>query len=258
MAVVLVLFLWTSDLGVRRSEWVPIVVGIVLIVFGFVLLMCCREYANRQSHKKRLMLITIFEQLENNNLRDTENGIRVGKDAAWIEFGNKALLEKWKPAVLSVVTAKPGQSAPPKTTTTTTQFQQQPVQQQPVQQQVYVQPTQPVAPLVTTTTTTTTTEVLAQPQDNRVVLVENNGVRTANTNIIESTPPRTIQTSFIVSPANQDSERSGRPAANSEAEEVPGAAEGGPGIAADRVRHPSSAALIRWPIRVRGARPSAN
>lgn len=252
--MVLVLFLWTSDLGVRRSEWVPIVVGIVLIVFGFVLLMCCREYANRQSHKKRLMLITIFEQLESNNLRDTENGIRVGKDAAWIELGNKALLEKWKPAVLSVVTAKPGQSAPPKTTTTTTQFQQQ-----PVQQQVYVQtPQQPVAPLVTTTTTTTTTEVLAQPQDNRVVLVENNGVRTAQTNIIESTPPRTIQTSFIVSTANQDSERRGRPAADSEAEEVPGAAEGGPGLAADRVRHPSSAALIRWPVRVRGARPSAN
>lgn len=190
----MILFLWTNDLGVRRSEWVPIVAGIVLIVFGFVLLMCCREYANRQSHKKRLMLITIFEQIENNNLRDTENGIRVGKDAAWIELGNKALLEKWKPAVLSVVTAKPGQSAPPKTTTTTTNYQQPQVQTQPVQQQpVYVQPVQPVqqpiAPLVTTTTTTTTTQN---------VLVENNGLRTTPTTLIESTPQK-IQTSMIVS-----------------------------------------------------------
>lgn len=69
--------------------WVPIVAGVLGIIFGIILLLCCREYANQLSARKRDLLYKALSDIEEKDLKDTELGIRSGKEGAWIELGNK-------------------------------------------------------------------------------------------------------------------------------------------------------------------------
>lgn len=76
----------------KGVEWVPVIAGVLGIIFGVVLLLCCREGANRLSWRKRMLLYSVLDNIEDKELKDTELGIRAGKEGAWIELGNKAVL----------------------------------------------------------------------------------------------------------------------------------------------------------------------
>lgn len=89
IVAVILLIVFAEDVGMKDYAWVPIVGGIIAIIFGIVLLCCCREGANRLSWRKRMLLFTTLESIEEKDLKDTELGIRAGKEGAWIELGNK-------------------------------------------------------------------------------------------------------------------------------------------------------------------------
>ncbi len=167
-AVILIIFAFPKDTGTDGYAWVTIIGGFIAIIFGFVLLMCCKVYANKMSWRKRLLLYSVCEDIENTNLNGSAVGIKPGKEAAWIELGNKASLGKYhltedrfKPYYIPTADNKPPtvtnttiveQNKPqPSTTTTsvtnttTTQVQREPVQtvtvttqQQPVQTSTFV------------------------------------------------------------------------------------------------------------------------
>lgn len=91
MAVIL-LCVYAENVGMKGVEWVPVIAGVLGIIFGVVLLLCCREGANRLSWRKRMLLYSVLDNIEDKELKDTELGIRAGKEGAWIELGNKAVL----------------------------------------------------------------------------------------------------------------------------------------------------------------------
>lgn len=88
------LIVFASDVGMNGVEWVPVIGCIIAIFFGLVLLLCCREGANRLSWRKRMLLYGVLDSIEEKELKDTELGIRAGSEGAWIELGNKASLGK--------------------------------------------------------------------------------------------------------------------------------------------------------------------
>lgn len=69
---------------------VPLVGGILAIIFGIILLLCCREGANRLSWRKRMLMYSTLDEIEDEKLKNTDYGIRAGKEGAWIEVGTKA------------------------------------------------------------------------------------------------------------------------------------------------------------------------
>lgn len=84
------LLIFPNDGGIKGYEWAPIVGCVIAILFGIFLLLCCKINADKLSWRKRLLMYSALEDLEQVNLRDTALGIRPGKEGAWIELGNKA------------------------------------------------------------------------------------------------------------------------------------------------------------------------
>ena len=85
------LMVFSGDVGMGSGYWwVPLVAGILGLIFGIVLLMCCKEGANRLSWRKRMLMYSALDDIENEKLKNTEYGIRAGKEGAWIEVGHKA------------------------------------------------------------------------------------------------------------------------------------------------------------------------
>lgn len=72
--------------------WAPIVAGVIGIIFGVILLLCCREGANRLSWRKRMILYGKLDEIEQKELKNTGLGMRAGKDGAWIELGRSEAL----------------------------------------------------------------------------------------------------------------------------------------------------------------------
>ena len=91
-AVLLISLVWPSEFGVKSYEWIVIVGGVIAIIFGVVLLICTKKYADQLAWEKRLEMFGVLDRLEQVNLKDTGDGIRPGKDGAWIEYGPKANL----------------------------------------------------------------------------------------------------------------------------------------------------------------------
>ncbi len=91
-AVLLITLLWPSEFGVKSYEWVVVVGGIIAIIFGVVLLICTKKNADELAWQKRLEMFGVLDRFEQVNLKDTGDGIRPGKDGAWIEYGPKANL----------------------------------------------------------------------------------------------------------------------------------------------------------------------
>lgn len=100
VVVLVALLLLTSNnwMGTVGYEWAPIVAGVLLILFGVVLCFCCQEYANRLAWRKRLLLYEVLNHMEGDQLNGTALGMRAGPDGAWIEAGNKALLNNFNPS----------------------------------------------------------------------------------------------------------------------------------------------------------------
>ena len=93
LAIILIL-VYSDNTGVTNFPWVVIIAGIIAIIFGVVLLMCSKEGANRLSWRKRMLMYSVLDNLEEKELKNTEFGIRAGKEGAWIELGNKTMLGK--------------------------------------------------------------------------------------------------------------------------------------------------------------------
>lgn len=92
IVAIILLCVFAEDVGMKDVLWVPIIGGVIAIIFGVILLLCCREGANRLSWRKRMLLYSVLNKVEEKDLKDTELGIRAGKEGAWIELGNKATL----------------------------------------------------------------------------------------------------------------------------------------------------------------------
>lgn len=119
----ILIFGYSDNIGVTNYSWVVVVACAVAIVFGFILLMCSREGANRLAWRKRLLMIGVLDKVEREKLAGTEMGIRSGKDGAWIEYGNKAALNNYRPAYMALpqnetqgtVIVDPSKNQPPPT-----------------------------------------------------------------------------------------------------------------------------------------------
>ena len=96
IVAVILLIVYAEDVGMKGLAWVPIIAGVFAIFLGVVLLFCCREGANRLSWRKRILLFGIFDKIDDEELKNTEFGIRAGKEGAWIELGNRASLGNFK------------------------------------------------------------------------------------------------------------------------------------------------------------------
>jgi hypothetical protein len=106
----ILLLVFAENAGMKGVEWVPVIGCVIAIIFGLVLLLCCREGANRLSWRKRMLLYGVLDSIEEKELKDTELGIRAGSEGAWIELGNKASLgkypliaDKFRPASYTVI-----------------------------------------------------------------------------------------------------------------------------------------------------------
>lgn len=92
---VILLMVYSEDVGMGSGYWWVILVGGILgLIFGIVLLMCCAQGANRLSWRKRMLMYSALDDIENEKLKDTEYGIRSGKEGAWIEVGHKSSIGK--------------------------------------------------------------------------------------------------------------------------------------------------------------------
>lgn len=92
VASILIIFAWPESFGIKGYEWVVVVGGIIAIIFGVILLLCTRAYANKLSWRKRLLMFGVLDRMEQVNLKDTEYGMRPGKEGAWIEYGSRSHL----------------------------------------------------------------------------------------------------------------------------------------------------------------------
>ena len=92
VAVLLITLAWPSEFGVKSYEWVVVVGGIIAIIFGVVLLICTKKNADELAWQKRLEMFGVLDRFEQVNLKDSGDGIRPGKDGAWIEYGPKSSL----------------------------------------------------------------------------------------------------------------------------------------------------------------------
>lgn len=152
-AVIVVTLVFLEDIGLKGYWWFIIVVGLIALIFGCILLCCCREYANRQSWKKRCLLNTTLNKIEQTSLAGTDYGLRSGKEGAWIEYGPKAKLDQFKTATVHTE----------KVVSTTTTTKKEVVQQAPPPP---VPPPQPVVQEQTVVTTTTQKEIVHQQPAN--------------------------------------------------------------------------------------------
>lgn len=87
---VLIILAFPNDSGIKGYEWMPIAACLIAIIFGIVLLCCCKINADRLSWRKRLLMYNVLEDIELLNLKNTPLGIRPGKEGAWIELGSLA------------------------------------------------------------------------------------------------------------------------------------------------------------------------
>lgn len=95
VVLVILMIVFAKDVGVQNDWWwVPIVGGIIALIFGIVLLCCCKEGANRLSWRKRMLMYSAFDNMEEEDLKNSEFGIRAGKEGAWIEVGHKSTIGK--------------------------------------------------------------------------------------------------------------------------------------------------------------------
>lgn|SRR3990167_8861644 len=121
IVVVVIVAGYTTETGTKDFTWVVYAAGAIAIIFGGILAICCREMANRMSWRKRLLMFGVLDKLEQTNLAGTDMGIRSGKEAAWIEYGLKSSLDKFRPWYIPVAQNQPG----PVTVTPPPQQQQQ-------------------------------------------------------------------------------------------------------------------------------------
>ena len=71
---------FSIDEGVGSGYWwVPLVAGILGLIFVSVLLMCCKEGANRLSCRKRMLMYSALDDIENKKLKNSEYGIKLEK-----------------------------------------------------------------------------------------------------------------------------------------------------------------------------------
>lgn len=95
IVAVVLLMVYSGNVGMGSGYWwVPLVGGILGLIFGIVLLLCCKEGANRLSWRKRMLMYSALDDIENEKLKDNEYGIRAGKEGAWIEVGHKSSIGK--------------------------------------------------------------------------------------------------------------------------------------------------------------------
>lgn len=132
LVVIIIVSAYSTETGTKDFTWVIYAAGGIAIIFGGVLALCCREMANRLSWRKRLLMFGALDRLEQTNLAGTDMGIRSGKEGAWIEYGFKNSLDKFRPSYVpvaqnqpAVVTVTPPPQNPPQ--------QYPPVQQYPPQ-----------------------------------------------------------------------------------------------------------------------------
>lgn len=90
IVTLLIVFAFPNDSGINGYEWMPIAACIIAIIFGFILLCCCKINADRLSWRKRLLMYNVLEDIELLHLKNSPLGIRPGKEGAWIELGNLA------------------------------------------------------------------------------------------------------------------------------------------------------------------------
>jgi hypothetical protein len=133
VAVVIIIVVgYPSDAGIQDNTWVVYAAGVIAILFGVVLILCCREMANRLSWRKRLLMIGVLDNLEQTHLVGTDQGIRAGKEGAWIEYGPKNNVEKFRPWYIPVAQNQPA------AVTITPSAQPVPFQTAPVQQSQFL------------------------------------------------------------------------------------------------------------------------
>lgn len=130
--VIIIVAGYSTETGTQNFTWVVYAAGGIAIVFGGILALCCREMANRLSWRKRLLMFGVLDRLEQTNLSGTDMGIRSGKEGAWIEYGLKNSLDKFRPWYIPVAQNQPS------TVVVTPPPQQNPQPNPPVQQSQFV------------------------------------------------------------------------------------------------------------------------
>jgi hypothetical protein len=95
IVAVALLMAYSGKVGMGSGYWwVPLVAGLLVLIFSVILLMCCIEGANRLSWRKRMLMYSALDSIEDEKLKNTEYGIRAGKEGAWIEVGHKSAIGK--------------------------------------------------------------------------------------------------------------------------------------------------------------------
>ena len=94
---IFLLYLWDDAWGLFGKAWVPLVGGLIAIIFGVILLYGCKIYSDKLSWRKRLLMYKVLKNIEEKELKDTGLGLRPGKDGAWIEFGTLETINKFIP-----------------------------------------------------------------------------------------------------------------------------------------------------------------
>lgn len=140
IVVIIIVAGYTTETGTKDFTWVVYAAGGIAIMFGGVLALCCREMANRLSWRKRLLMFGALDKLEQTNLAGTDMGIRSGKEGAWIEYGFKNSLDKFRPSYVPVAQNQPSSVTvtPPPPQNQSPPIQQYPPQNSQVQQSQFV------------------------------------------------------------------------------------------------------------------------
>lgn len=66
LLTILFIFAFPVDGGVDGYAWMPIIACILAIIFGISLLLCCKIYADKLSWRKRLLMYSVLDNLEQN------------------------------------------------------------------------------------------------------------------------------------------------------------------------------------------------
>jgi len=133
---ILVIFLWRKEFGFNNDLWwVPIIAAIFGICFGGVLLLCCKQYANRMSWRKRMLMYRVLQSMDYSNSGQNGIQLRPGKEGTDIEIGTANSVNPYRPdpIAMSLMKLPPGVSSiqviPP--SNPPTQPNQPPVQNYP-------------------------------------------------------------------------------------------------------------------------------